>query len=775
MIGVTAIALDQGYRVVIVLAGGKDDLRRQTARRFNIQLLAQRDEIPGVEGAFTIPAHVPQRPCGGIGLPYSVDVHKWAPGYIRIRETLRKDEPCVFVIKKNMASLLAMRQLLSRAYGEFGGDKLPTLVLDDECDDSSVDEEGAPIPEGISNLWRQSAVPPFVYVGYTATAAANLLQKPDNDLYPENFVYLLRYPSSDESTLTVREPEPERWYSGSETFYESFGQSPGLNENFLIDDSVKAQDVQGPVEQNESLRDALRSYLVAGAYRLALQPNASFSDPTNLPNPHSMLIQTSALMDEHERTLEGLAKMFGGRFTEGKTLALSEEVVSADVVANESSYESWFNEFSLTRERLYLERPSARKQLFVSWSKVKSLLATVVKNVRIKAVNSDPELGQDLDYAPRLMEDGSVLPPEDIYVVVVGGSKLSRGITLEGLCTSYFTRWVPNPTEDTVLQISRWFGYRGAHLEFCRLFTTLDIYNALTEIHENDRELRAQLWRLMEERKTPRDAGLVLMCSPRALPTGKLGVGKVFDVRFSPFQTVFRSVEIDQCSGLNESVALQLVNEVRGRSSEIVLTDGGAKRGEVSRGWSALEVATALESFAYSDHNPSLSGNPAGKFHRSPDATRSIRSAFAFRSDPYQVAAYLREWTARAAQGKTTPPPQFNVGFALGQMQQSCSPFDFPLLDRVITRSGKLLGEWTGRSAGWRGDSLFDNPERTLLLAGSTLRMAPARGLLLLYVIHKDAVGRFGEGYVRPFHTPTFGISIPDGGPELRRVTVSPS
>src|ERR1043166_712610 len=121
------------------------------------------------------------------------------------------------------------------------------------------------------------------------------------------------------------------------------------------------------------------------------------------------------------------------------------------------------------------------------------------------------------------MSSGEELPPQDIYVIVVGGTKLSRGITLEGLCVSYFTRWVPNPTEDTVQQMSRWFGYRGPHLEFCRLFTGKAVYDSLRQMSENDTHLRYQLAELMRVGGSLKDAILVLRANPRALPTGKMG------------------------------------------------------------------------------------------------------------------------------------------------------------------------------------------------------------------------------------------------------------
>ena len=55
-------------------------------------------------------------------------------------------------------------------------------------------------------------------------------------------------------------------------------------------------------------------------------------------------------------------------------------------------------------------------------------------------------------------------------VIVIGGDKLSRGLTLEGLTVSYFTR--SSNTYDTLMQMGRWFGFRPGYLDACRLFTT---------------------------------------------------------------------------------------------------------------------------------------------------------------------------------------------------------------------------------------------------------------------------------------------------------------
>lgn len=772
MIGVSSIALDQGYRLIVVLAGGKDDLRQQTARRFNTQLLVQRDEIPDAPGAFTIPMAERDRPLGGAALPYFIDIHKWPIGYVRVRQALRKGEPCLFVIKKHDASLGAMRNLLGRAYADFGTETMPTLVLDDECDEASVESERMPIPEAIANLWRFPNKPPVAYLGYTATAAANLLQDPENELYPRHSVSLLRYPGSENSPLAYREGNPNGWYSGGECFYEAFGASPGELENFLIDASVLPEHLTNRIEENTSLREAVRAYIVSGAYRLALQSGATFEDASRIPSPHSMLVQTSSSMDEHERWLKAILNLFGGNPSQD---AFDLAAVEEDLASNEQSWERWYRRFLASRERVYTERTPLEPYGHASWLQVRGLIRDVVRNTKIRAINSDPVLGQDLDYTPRLMRDGSVQPPKDVYVIAIGGARLSRGITLEGLCISYFTRWTPNPTEDTVLQISRWFGYRGKHLPFCRLFTTLDIYDNLQEMNENDRDLRLQLFQLMKDRKTPEQAGLILRSNPRSLPTAKLGVGTLFDLSFSPFLSVFRDVETGRQSTNNQATALSFIERVRARRPDEVRNESGRTRGYVSRGWTSEEVAALLDSLQYTRHNPALEGNPAGNYHKQRDLTRAASSCFRYMSDPYQVAAYLRQWRSHAQTTGGVEPPPFAVGFAYGEESRECAPFDFPLLNREITESDKLVGQWTGRSAVWRGDALFDDPDPRLLRPGSMLRQGGASGLLLLYVVHKDATGRGEQGKKRQTHTVTFGISVPDGGPAFRRVTIKPS
>ena len=59
------------------------------------------------------------------------------------------------------------------------------------------------------------------------------------------------------------------------------------------------------------------------------------------------------------------------------------------------------------------------------------------------------------------------------HVIAVGGDKLSRGLTLDGLSVSYYLR--ASQMYDTLMQMGRWFGYRDGYLDVCRIYTTQEL------------------------------------------------------------------------------------------------------------------------------------------------------------------------------------------------------------------------------------------------------------------------------------------------------------
>ena len=76
--------------------------------------------------------------------------------------------------------------------------------------------------------------------------------------------------------------------------------------------------------------------------------------------------------------------------------------------------------------------------------------------------------------------------------ILVGGNKLDRGYTVEGLTVTYMNR--PTTSQvDTLEQRARAFGYRRDQLPYCQFFASKRTVRALRDIVFTEYDLRAQL------------------------------------------------------------------------------------------------------------------------------------------------------------------------------------------------------------------------------------------------------------------------------------------
>lgn len=107
-----------------------------------------------------------------------------------------------------------------------------------------------------------------------------------------------------------------------------------------------------------------------------------------------------------------------------------------------------------------------------------------------------------------------------LKVIAIGGDKLARGLTLEGLSVSYFLR--ASRMYDTLMQMGRWFGYRPGYLDVCRLYTTGDLIEWFGHIADASEELRQEFDLMAESGGTPRDYGLRVQSHPVLMVTSFL-------------------------------------------------------------------------------------------------------------------------------------------------------------------------------------------------------------------------------------------------------------
>ena len=111
--------------------------------------------------------------------------------------------------------------------------------------------------------------------------------------------------------------------------------------------------------------------------------------------------------------------------------------------------------------------------------------------------------------------------PDGLSVIVIGGLKLSRGLTLNGLSVSYFAR--SSKAYDVLMQMCRWFGYRpnkgkqGHYGDLCKVYMPSDSFEWYSFIAEAIDELYQELETMSLQEKTPMDFGLKVRSHPSNL------------------------------------------------------------------------------------------------------------------------------------------------------------------------------------------------------------------------------------------------------------------
>jgi hypothetical protein len=131
-----------------------------------------------------------------------------------------------------------------------------------------------------------------------------------------------------------------------------------------------------------------------------------------------------------------------------------------------------------------------------AWGQVREVLPEVISDIKVREINGSAK--DALDYADN--------ETTGLKVIAVGGDKLARGLTLEGLCTSYFLRTAR--MYDTLMQMGRWFGYRDGYLDCCRLYTTHEMIEWFGHIADAAEELRQEFDNMVAAGATPKQFGL---------------------------------------------------------------------------------------------------------------------------------------------------------------------------------------------------------------------------------------------------------------------------
>ncbi|MGV9575198.1 Z1 domain-containing protein [Streptomyces sp. NPDC003509] len=494
--GVTAKAIDAGYRLVIILGGTLNLLRGQTQRRLDMELIGRENILRGTDPADTDAL---------IGVDYQDD-EDWPAKFvshggrpstlgsfdierlttrdndyksletgIRALEFDKQDrtQPLyspdnlhhaaarVMVVKKNSSVLAKLIKDLKKIGPILS--EVPTLIIDDESDQASVNttdpkkwEDGKVARKAINGQITQllGLLPRAQYVGYTATPFANVFVDPgdEEDIFPRDFLISLPRPTG---------------YMGVQDFHdlESDGTAEETHVRGIYDDS------------GDRLQEALDAFVLTGALKLY---RADRDVPEGPFRHHTMLVHESVQQREHAALALRINSMWHrSAYTGQEGHARLSALLTAD-----------FQRFADDG----LPTPTSYDDLKPYVSRARQLINSGGEPVIIVngATERDYEQAElDFDRTPH------------VWKILVGGTKLSRGFTIEGLTVTYYRRLAQQA--DTLMQMGRWFGFRPGYRDLVRLYIgrevpmgkkkTVDLYEAFEAICRDEETFRAQLSR----------------------------------------------------------------------------------------------------------------------------------------------------------------------------------------------------------------------------------------------------------------------------------------
>lgn len=399
-----AAAQDNGYPLVVVLAGTKKNLRQQTFDRLVRDLR--------MDGDGGLPTWAPQDGLTETSVhELATRVHQWQSGRL-----LHSRVTTVAVVLKNQTRLRRAREALDLLLRDAPG--VPVLFIDDEADQAGMNVSGRKGDESSTyraiRLLRESA-PNHSYVLYTATPQAPLLITLTDSLSPR--------------TVTVLGAGAD-YVGGMELFEErteDFVRGIRPEEDALDDSAVSPP---------PSLERAIATYLLAMVV----------AQHRGHPRPLTMLIHPAAERDLHnayERWTRSVLDRLSLSLTDG------DEVLRQRVI--DEIFKPAYDDLASTGGVVIRGETVPLDEL------AEALTAGYLQNVRTRVVNGEP--GNEIAANEWTQAPGWI---------IIGGNKLDRGFTVTNLAVTYMPRGPGVRNADTVQQRGRFFGYKKQYLDLLR-------------------------------------------------------------------------------------------------------------------------------------------------------------------------------------------------------------------------------------------------------------------------------------------------------------------
>jgi hypothetical protein len=487
-LGLINKAIDCGYKIIILLGGGNSNaLRKQTQSRVD-------EGVIGRQSKHLITQSSERNIKIGVGLHRDRD---------KLVETMTSTEndfskpiarqlgislkslnsPIIFTLKKNTSIMQNLHDWIKEFHDLDPENNLrldlPMMLIDDEADFATPNSRREFEEVTRTNKLIRQTITLFnqsTYIGYTATPFANIFIHPESfdealgdDLYPEDFM--------------IRVPTPDQ-YLGQNFYFENQNLEV-IHPIEIIDDNEemfpmtgqKKDTPVGPI--SNSLKEAIRAFIISSSIR-----------------------DSRGQQDDHKSMLVNITHLNvpQGQITNNIEEYLKELKRSINYVDGLSYDESMLKQSIKDLFKTFNTEFDVPETFDVALHHINK----AINKIKVFGVNADT--GVEVDYS---------LYDKGLSAIIVGGYKLSRGLTLEGLSVSYFAR--NSKAYDTLMQMCRWFGYRQGYKDLCKVYLPSQSNEWYIHISNAINDLYRELQRMENQQKTPRDFGLKVRSHSGAL------------------------------------------------------------------------------------------------------------------------------------------------------------------------------------------------------------------------------------------------------------------
>ena len=491
MAGVISLAEDYGYNFFIVLSGTIENLRKQTEERLI-------SDLDNTNCNFNL---IPLR-----------NLSAKSPFNERLQDLSLEEgsnKRYLYVCLKNTGRLKDLLVWINSDKAKKG--LLKILILDDEADQagvntanmnkdlvSKINKQIKALAFGRNHQFVMSSPYKCVnYIGYTATPYANFLNEAnDKSLYPTNFI------------MTLNSPEE---YIGPQQIFGIDDVNTGLpiineigeEECEIVKRNIPSNFIDIPLELKKSIYWFI---CTVACFRF-----------WDLKKPVSMLVHTSQKVPNHQQMAELIENFLNniknnsnyineirevwdyetGRLDANRFVEELPDFPDVTKIKHYPEFDDIFpilsklidygaNHILLNEEETKLKYGHGIHLCVDNCYNNK-----IEENIVMRLIYPDKNDKAFLDFCPAF--------------IVIGGATLSRGLTLEGLTTSYFLR--STILGDTLMQMGRWFGYRKGYELLPRIWLSNGAIKQFERLTLLDFNLREELHNMETLNISPKEYG----------------------------------------------------------------------------------------------------------------------------------------------------------------------------------------------------------------------------------------------------------------------------